>query len=99
MSQVRALRRKSYSLSGYTPSLRDDPQFPALARRRVTDDTQFFLQPLQLALLGLARLLGVSPLGFGLFVGLFSKIGNRDAAPEDLVAAKPEFGFGLFRKA
>src|SRR5690348_5698975 len=72
MSQVRALRRKSYKLSGYTPSLRDDPQFPPLARRRVADDAQLFLESLQLPLLGLARLLGVAPLGLRLFVGLFA---------------------------
>ena len=104
MSQVRAPRPKGYNrkpLDAKTTwrELRDDPQLPALTRRRVAHDSQLFLKALEFPFLGLPGLFGVAALALRFFLGLFTEVGNRDPAPEDLVAAKPELGFRFVRNA
>ena len=75
-------------------TLSDDPQLPALARRRVAHHAELGLKPFELALLGLARRLGIALLELGFFRGLVAEVGDGDAAAEHFVAAKPQLGFG-----
>src|SRR4051794_29725031 len=78
--------------------LGDDPQLAALAWRRIADHSEFGLEPLELALLRLTRLLGIALFDLGFLPGLLPEKGDGEAMAEDLVTAEPQLGFGPFRK-